>query len=67
MEASDIRTIADIDKWRSEHKIYDARQKCYCHTSRYGAMVYLYGERNADKLMRNLEVAAWQMPRNLRA
>ncbi len=30
--------------------------------SRYGTLVDLYGPRQADKIMRELEVKAWELP-----
>ena len=52
----DIKTIADIDTYRYQHPVNNSIQ------SRYGTMKELYGERQADIMMRELEVKAWVLP-----
>ena len=55
MKATDIKTIADIDAYRYEHKTDNQIN------SRYGTMVELYGIDTADNIMRGLEVQSWQL------
>ncbi len=51
----DIKTIADIDTYRHQNPIDGAIK------SRYSIIVDLYGEYNADRMMRELEVSTWKL------
>ena len=53
LKANDIKTISDIDIYRYEHPINGQI------VSRYQTLVKLYGQNNADKIMRELEVRSW--------
>ncbi len=50
---SDVYTINDVDVYRNQHPINGQV------LSRYKTMVNLYGSRQADIMMRELEVKSW--------
>jgi len=56
IRAADVKTIADADRYRHENPIDGVIQ------SRYRTMVNLFGETNADRMMRELEVQSWGRP-----
>lgn len=52
----DIRTIGDIDIYRQQHPVNGQI------VSRYKTMINLYGEQQANIMMRELEVKSWRLP-----
>lgn len=50
-----MKTIKDLDVWRQNNPTKEGHIK-----SRYQALKELFGEYRADKIMRNLEIKAWE-------
>ncbi len=55
---SELKTLDGLDRWIAQNPQTDRFGRKYLE-SRYGALKMLYGERKADALMRELEVASW--------
>jgi hypothetical protein len=53
LKPAELKTIRDIDIYRYQNV------KSGEIESRYKTMAKLYGENNADRMIRNLEVASW--------
>ncbi len=53
-------TFADVDVWRNAEVNWKDYKGQKSIMSRYDALVILFGQKNADKAMRNLEVASWR-------
>ena len=51
----DIKTIGDVDAYRHQHTVNGQT------VSRYQTLVSLYGAKEADAVMRNLEVRSWKL------
>ena len=61
----DIKTMKDLDLYRYQQlftKGGKPKKNVTSIKSRYGTLVDLYGQRQANKIMRELEVKAWDLP-----
>jgi hypothetical protein len=65
LAGSDIKTMKDLDLYRYQQlftKGGKPKRNVTSIKSRYGTLVDLYGQRQANKIMRELEVKAWDLP-----
>jgi hypothetical protein len=69
-----IKNMDDLDIWRMNHPLIEPELNQFGDLnpsagenyvmSRYDALVLIYGEKQADKMMRELEVRSWDKPKN---
>ncbi len=60
-EAAEMGSLADVDDWRFENPDVDESSRP-CIMSRYSALCSLFGVPAADRIMREQEVASWDVP-----
>lgn len=71
-----IKTMDDLDTWRINHPKLEPKLNQFGNPhphagedyimSRYETMIEIYGKKQADKMMRELEVQSWDKPKNIK-